>query len=214
MPKAVGDGYRAFPTVPLDFVFEEWMNLHAALWHAQLTERPLAPLEIYKLLIGATGHTLGNVREALQDVLTQMSDEEVKEEDDDAEIPLERALGTTLWAVTLESYLLAEAIRRCRDYSEAFYARFHAARGHRKNRQYPRAISKLERAVTLHPHRAALRDMLLEPLHPPGTVRGRHQALPGDARASLGIGSTRPRPATTWPTASWKWAARCPKRWS
>ncbi|MHB2016428.1 MAG: tetratricopeptide repeat protein [Candidatus Xenobia bacterium] len=158
--KQVDTGYRAFPTVPLDFVFEEWMNLHSALSHSQLTERPLAPLEIYELLIGATGHTLGKVREVLADVLSQMVEEETEDEDEDVEMPLERALGTTLWAVTLESYLLAEAIRRCRDYSDAFYSHFHAARAHRENRQYPRAIVELERAVALHPQSAALRNML------------------------------------------------------
>ncbi|HEY3998673.1 MAG TPA: tetratricopeptide repeat protein [Candidatus Xenobia bacterium] len=155
--KSSQEPYRAFPTVPLDFVFEEWMDLHAALSHDSPVHRPLAPLEVYELLIGATGQALGQARQVLvQQGLESISNED--EEEDEGSV--ERALGTSLWAVSLESYLLAEAVRRCRDYPSAFLEHFHTARKHRERRHFSGAIAEFEQAVAALPRKAALRNML------------------------------------------------------
>lgn len=147
--------FLGFPPVPFEFIFEEWLNVHATLASPRIAERPLVSPDAYQRLLALLGACVRQVQYLLNraEILSGASDEDT-ESFDGAD------LATSLWATIIESFLLRTALERCRGYSREFLVRFGVAERYRLRRFFARAIRELETALPLMPENASVHNFL------------------------------------------------------
>jgi tetratricopeptide (TPR) repeat protein len=144
-----------FPPVPFEFIFEEWLNVHATLASPRLAERPLVDPDIYHRLLAI----LGAGMRAVGYIVQQAGQAEVlTEEDSEADENVD--LGMTLWATIIESFLLRQALEACRQYPKDFLVKLVSSERYRQRRFFRRAIRELEGALPLLPANASVSNFL------------------------------------------------------
>jgi tetratricopeptide (TPR) repeat protein len=158
-PRAGEDGPSSaeallgLPSLPFEFVFEEWLDVQSRLPSPRIAERPLVSPEVYQKLLEilAAGMSRGQLL---------LEGEGVVSADDEPESQEKVELGLALWATIIESYLLREALEACRRYPRAFLDHVASAERFRKRRVFSRATRELEAAVRILPQNASIQNFL------------------------------------------------------
>ncbi|MBM3461842.1 MAG: hypothetical protein FJX76_07045 [Armatimonadetes bacterium] len=140
-----------FPPVPFEFIFEEWLNVHATLASPRIAERPLASPDAYQRLLALLSASMRKGQSLLKRA-------DVKADEEDSEESVNLAMS--LWATIIESFTLRNALDRCRAYPREFLVRFGVAERYRQRRFFGRAIRELESALSIMPENASLHNFL------------------------------------------------------
>lgn len=143
-----------FPPVQFEFIFEEWLNVQQMLASPRVAERPLVSPEIYQRLLSI----LAAAMQRMHNLLVAQGVTAVEDEHDEGQDNAD--LGMALWATIIESFLLRNALERCRSFPREFLVRLATADRYRQRRQFARAIRELEAAVPLMEDNASVHNFL------------------------------------------------------
>lgn len=141
-----------FPPVQFEFIFEEWLNVLQTLASPRVAERPLVSPDTYQRLLSILSAALQRARAVLESHGVTLGNDSESQDSTD--------LGTSLWATVIESYLVRNALERCRSYPREVLVRLATSDRYRQRGLFSRTIRELEAAVPLMAENTSVHNFL------------------------------------------------------